>query len=76
MKSQFQTVADDLRKTEENLSVEHLAYSKLKDALNALDEQLHNLELVISEKVHYIANLEQRRETLRDRVRELLDASE
>lgn len=76
MKSQFQTVADDLRKTEENIAVEKLAYNKLQDELNVVDEQLHNLELTISEKIHYIANLEHRRETLRDRVRELLDASE
>lgn len=76
MKSQFQTVADDLRKTEENIAVEKLAYNKLQDELNVVDEQLHNLELTISEKIHYIANLEHRRATLRERVKELLDASE
>lgn len=75
-KSQLQTIADDLRKTEENISSEEVKYNELQAKLSVLDEELHGLELAISEKVHYIENLKHRRNTLKNRVLELLDASE
>jgi len=75
-KSQLQGLADDLRKTEENIGNEEVKYNELQAKLSVLDEELHALELAISEKTHYISNLHHRRDTLRNRVRELLDASE
>ena len=74
-RSQLQDLADDLRKTEENIAAEEVLHHELQERLRTLDRDLHDLELAISEKVHYIQNLLGRRTTLRNRVMEIVDAS-
>jgi len=73
--SQLQDLADQLRKTEEDIAAGVHEQALLNDRLIALDLQLHNLELAISERAHYVENLKQRKSTLLNRVLEIVDAS-